>query len=223
MIAARHSSRGLALPAALIMMLMISSLTLILSRMTVHNLTEISTTDSTELTFLAAEGALNKQIGDMSVLATLWETKPVLASHPASYTEYSPFSYSSTNGIPSCSGIACQRDLYPTGGGLLKNLGPVGGDGEQVDTAFSITEQLNPADLPTADMTLSSVSAWTQVERLDETTPSASNVGGSLNSGLAEGGNAKMVRFRLTSASSKDLKGRRGYTTIVAVVEMPLQ
>ncbi len=217
-----RSESGLALPSALVMMLMTTVLTLMLSKMSVHSLTEVSMTDAADTTYLAAEGALNKQIGEMSVFGNLWEAKPALATLPSGYTEYSPLSFIASNGIPTCTGIACHRDLYPTGGGLLKNVGPVGDDGDVVDATYSITEQIDPNDLPTADLTVSSLSAWSQVERLDESTPSSATVGGSLSNSVAEGGNSKVVRYRITGVSTKNLRGRRGYATVVAVVEMPL-
>ena len=178
--------------------------------------------EATDLTYQAAEGSINKQISEMSVYGPLWEQKPSLSTAPYGYTEYSPLSYSSSNGIPTCTGIACHRNLYPTGGGLLKNLGPVGSDGDSVNSSFSIADQLDPAHLPAADLTLGSTSAWTQVERLDESTPNAATVGGSLSNSIAEGGNSKAVRYRITGTSQRSVRGRKGYATIVVVAEMPL-
>lgn len=216
-----QSSNGMALPAVLIMLVLIAGVTAILSQISIHQERRISLIQATDDTYLAAEGAVNKQIADMSVLGSLWTQKPNLSSSPSGYTEYSPATYSGTNGIPSCSGIACHRSMYPTGGGLIKNLGPVNGDGDQVDGGYSITEQLDPSDQPDTDLTLGDIKAWTQVERLDETMPSAATVGASLTNAVAEGGNARMVRYRITGQSTKSVRGRRGYATVVAVLEMP--
>ena len=218
----RKSECGVALPAALLMIMMVVSMTVLLTKMSIHNLNEISISQSTDITYLAAEGAVNKQISEMSVLGTQWEEKPAITSLPSGYTEYSPATYASSNGIPTCSGVACHRSMYPTGGGLLKNIGPVNGAGDSVDTRYSITDQLDTTHLATADLTLTSISAWTQVERLDEATPSASTVGGSLGNSIAEGGNSKVVRYRVTGTALKKLKGKDGRTTVVAVVEMAL-
>lgn len=212
---------GIAIPAALIMMVLIAAVSAMLARLSTHNLAEIKLDEAAGDTYLAAEGAVNKQISEISVLGGLWEQRVNLASQPASYTEYSPLTYYATNGIPTCTGVACHRSMYPVGGGLIKNYGPVNGDGDQVDSSYLITDQLDPEDPPTEDVELSGVQGWTQVERLEETTPSASAVGGSLSNAIAEGGNAKSVRFRITGTSVKSIKGRNGTATVVAVVELP--
>ena len=217
-----HKSSGFALPAAFVMILLITSAIAILSNLSTHHLTQVSSANSRDNTYLAAEGAMHKQIAEMAVLSTLWSQRVNLTASPASYTEYSPITYYASNGIPPCSGTACHRDMFPIGGGIIKNVGPINGAGDGVDTAYSITQQLDPEAPPVADTTLSGVEAWTQVERLDETSPNASTVGGSLSNSVAEGGNARAMRYRITAYSFKSLRGRRGYATVTTVVEAPI-
>mgnify|MGYP005743188175 FL=1 len=163
-----HQQEAFALPAALFLLLVLSAAGVVISTAANNSLQEIVVDNTRQETFLVSEGAANQIFGDMSSAPETWRSMTPLSDLPADYTEYSPQSYSSSNGIPTCSGVACHRDLFPTGGGLLKNFGPTGGDGEVVDTSFPITEQLNPDDLPEADVTLNSMQSWTQVERLDE-------------------------------------------------------
>lgn len=217
----RHSSSGFALLSALILVLLISFMVAMLSHLSRHNMSVMESNSAKEGTYLAAEGAVNKQIAEISVLSTLWSQKTNLPSLPNAYTEFSPSSYLATNGIPECSGLACHRSLYPTGGGLIKNFGPINGAGDTVNTSYRITDQLDPDSTPTPDVTLGSVNAWTQVERLDQLAPGASTVGGSLSNAVAEGGNALTVRYRITGLALRDMKDRRGYSTVIAVVEMP--
>lgn len=213
--------RGMAIPAALIMMMLIAGTTAILAKLSIHQFSGISTDQSRDETYYAAEGAVNLYIGNMSALGNLWEQAVPLADTPDNYTEYSPAAYVTDNGIPSCSGIACHRHLYPTGGGLLKNLGPLGNDGDIVDVNYPITEQLNPDSPPLADISLGGINAWAQVERLDEVRVTEEMVGANLNNNLVDGGNANNVRFRITGVAYKKLKGRIGYSTVVSVVELP--
>jgi hypothetical protein len=218
----RGAEEGMALPAVLMLLVLLAGVTAIISEISVHHQKQIVIEQAVDDTYLAAEGAVNKQIADMSVLSGLWDQKTNLSSSPSGYTSYSPIAFTSTNGIPTCtSGVACHRNMYPVGGGLIKNLGPVNGDGETVDSSYSIIDQLDPSNLPDADLTLNGVKAWTQVERLDETFPGTATVGGSLSNAVAEGGNSKAVRYRITGISTKSVKGRRGYATVIAVAEVP--
>lgn len=215
--------RGFALPAALFMMIVVLGVTLILSTIAGEGLRRTAALEGTTQSFLAAEGALNRMIADMSSYGSLWDQQGALAALPAGYTEYSPNSYASNNGVPQCtSGPGCQRNFFPSGGGLLKNVGPLGGAGSTVETGYPITDQLDSNNPPPADTAIGGQPAWVQVERLDETLPSASAVGGNLSSSLAEGGNAKEVRFRLTGTAFRDVRGRRGTATVVSVVKMPV-
>lgn len=216
------SEDGIALPMALFLVLIISAMSAILSNTARQNFEIVKSAEVASETFYAAEGAVSDLIRQMSVQAQLWNDQVSLATVPSGYTEYYPGTYASTNGIPTCSGIACQRDLFPTGGGLIKNLGPLNSDGSNVDSSYSIKEQLDPDNLPTADLTLAGRSAWVQVERLDQSTPNASAVGGSLSNNLSEGGNATNIRYRITGVSLGSIKGRSGQATLVAVIEMPV-
>lgn len=213
--------KGLALPAVLILMLLMASVCAVLSSVSMHNLKSVQIHNATETNYLAAEGVVNKLVGEISSLGTLWEQQVPLNVKPSAYSEYSPTTFVSSNGIPPCSGISCQRHLYPTGGGLLKNVSPAGVLSSSVDTAYPISEQIDFQSLPEADLMLSDQSAWVQVERLEEIRIQDSMLGASLSNGLAEGGNAKNVRFRITGYSLKAVKGRLGLSTIVAIVELP--
>lgn len=213
--------KGMALPIALFMLLLISAVTSILFQSSQQNFNQVEISQVANETYYVAEGVLNYTIADMSARNLLWKDKVPLATVPSNYASYSPATYVSSNGIPTCNYLHCHRDLYPTGGGLIKNLGPIGGDGETVNSSFAISEQFDPASPVDSDIDLVSSSGWSQVERLEQTTPSASTIGGNLSNSLAEGGNANRVRFRVTGISSDLHKGSRSYATVVAVVEMP--
>lgn len=213
--------KGIALPISLFMLLVIGGVTAILSKTAIKNLEDISINTAAAESYFASEGVMHKMLGDMSSKGTLWKEQPPLGGTPAGYTEFSPLSYSGTNGLPPCSGVACHREMYPIGGGLLKNVGPLLGDGASVDTGYSISEQLNISSPQTEDESFGNLKAWSQVERLDEITPSAASVGGNLSNTVAEGGNANVVRFRITGKSLRSLKGRKGISTVVSIIEMP--
>ncbi len=217
-----RNESAMALPATLFMMMIIASVTAIISTIAREGLEQIPVTDDTQNTFLVSEGAANDLMGQLALYGSLWDKQAFLGTKPSGYTTYAPSTYTSTNGIPICSGVACHRNLVPTGGGLIKNFGPLGEDGSEVDSAYTISEQLNTDDLQEADVTLNELAGWNQLERLDESPPGLDNIGGNLSSSLAEGGNAKSVRFRVTATSRKELKGRAGYATVVFVVKMKI-
>lgn len=217
-----YSEGGSVIITAILLIMVIAGVTAIIGRTVQENMRTISINRSAASTFYAAEGAMNNLFGEMGAYGPLWDQLAPLSTSPSGYTEYSPASYSASNGIPPCSGIACHRNYYPVGGGLLKNFGPLESDGSEVDTSFPITEQLDYDDPPSPDVTLGNLSGWVQVERLDEAGPSIDTVGGNLSSSLAEGGNAKSVRYRVTGTSKKSNRGRTGVSVVVAVVELPL-
>jgi len=219
----RRKQRGLALPATLFMMLILLSVSSILTMLSQQGLRRISSEQGTLNTTFAAEGSLHKQISDLGVYSNLWDQQAPLTTKPNGYTQYSPASYTATNGVPVCaSGASCHRNYYPAGGGIIKNVGPLTSVGATVDSSFPITDQLNYTTPQTEDVTLASVKGWSQVERLDTSRPGANTVGGSLSSSLAEGGNAKVVRFRLTATSLRKMLNQNGLATVVAVVELPV-
>lgn len=218
-----RSSSGFALPAALFMLLVISGVVSVLTTFSQEGFKQTKVQEGTAITNMIAEGTVNKMMSEMGIYTALWDQQAPLSSKPYGYTEYSPATYSASNGIPSCTGsISCQRDLYPLGGGLVKNVGPMTSDGLEVDTSYSITEQLNTSAPQTPDITLGGTSGWIQVERLTEELPGASTVGGNLSSAIAEGGNAKKVQFRLSGVATKEVDSRVGRTTIVTVVLLPM-
>jgi len=214
---------GFALPAALFMMVIVFGVTTILGTLSSEGLRRTGAQDGIVQTYFAAEGVLNRTIADMSGYASLWDQQAPLRGSPLGYTEYSLNSYASSNGVPMCTGEAgCHRNFFPSGGGLIKNVGPLDGDGAEVDTAAPITAQINPTSPPDPDLMLQDMPAWIQVERLGETLPSAAVVGGNLSSSLAEGGNAKEVYFRLTGRALREVRGQIGSATVVSVVKMPV-
>ncbi len=214
---------GFAMPAVLILILLMIGVTTTLALISQEGYKRVLSNEGLQSTYFAAEGVLHRQIADMAVYSSLWDQQAPLATKPYGFTQYNPAAYSSTNGVPSCSvGAACQRNYYPSGGGLIKNCGPLSADGAVVSAAYTIADQLDTKHPPVADSIFSGISAWTQVERLDETRPGASTVGGSLSNALAEGGNAKAVRFRITASALRNVKNRAGLATIVSVVELPV-
>lgn len=213
---------GFTIPLTLFLILVLSSMAAVLGTVAKENQTRIKIEEDAGTIYYASEGMLNKMLGDMTVYGSLWDQLAQLATKPAGYTEYVPSAYSTTNGIPPCTGVACHRNLYPLGGGLLKNLGPLDGDGLIVDGSYSISQQLDYNDPPTSDLELGNLKGWAQVERLDETTPSSNTVGGSLSSSLSDGGTAKEVRFRVSAYSFKKLQGKTGVSSTVSVIQVPL-
>lgn len=212
---------GLSLPMALFMVLAITAASSIFSNSSTQNLREMKITESTNDSFYVAEGALQDFTAQLGVYSQLWREKVNLTTIPASYTQYNPLTFSGTNGIPTCTGNACQRKMYPVGGGLLKNFGPMGGAGNIVNAAAAITNQLNPASLPTADITINGRRAWYQVERLDDTTPNTNSIGASLSNYDPHGASSAGIRYRVTAVAERTLKGKTGFSTVVAVLELP--
>ncbi len=209
------------LPLALFLLLLLSSISAIYSSTSVNSISQVKIAEVAQENALIAEGAIHDMLSQISVRANLWREKVNLTASPSAYTEFSPLSYSATNGIPSCAGIACQRSLYPTGGGLIKNFGPIGAEGDVVNNSLPITAQLNTGTLPTADITLNNRSAWVQVERLDQAPPGASSIGADLNTTVGGGAYAGAVRYRITAKSLRRFKGRLGESTLVSIVELP--
>lgn len=218
-----RNQRGFALPAALFMILAITAVTAALSNMSQENFKMTTVQESAILTNMVAEGAINKMISDMGLYASLWDQQAPLSVKPAGYTEYEPTAHAGTNGIPPCTGGAsCHRSMYPAGGGLIKNFGPLMTDGKLVDDAYAVTDQLDIENPPAFDVKLGGLDGWVQVERLDEQGPDASTVGGNLSSSIAEGGNAKKIRFRVNGVAAKSLNQRTGTSTLVTIVLLPV-
>ncbi|MCB9029421.1 MAG: hypothetical protein H6619_00060 [Deltaproteobacteria bacterium] len=215
------SESGITLPIALLLLLIVSAASALISNTSTQNFQEMKATEAIHDGFYVAEGALEDLISQLSAAPEIWRDMAILPGVPNGYTKYSPITYTSTNGIPDCTGIACHREMYPIGGGVLKNFGPKGAEGSEIDVNFSITSQLDPADTPTADITLNNRSAWTQIERLDETKPSSSTLGMSLENNNLQGSSGASIRFRITAVALRQLKNRIGTSTVTAVVEMP--
>ena len=215
------SERGIALPIALIVLLVMTVVSAIFYQMSQEELRIMTSTQSTNNMFLVAEGAVNESIRRFSTQSNLWRAKPNLASTPSGYSLFSPSTYASTNGIPTCSGSGCQRNYYPTSGGFVKNVGPIGGDGDDADESFGITEQLNVSDPQAEDVNLNQQRGWYQVERLDEVQVSEQNLGGNLDNNPVAGEGVTSVRFRITGYSLRSIKGSSGRSVIVSVVEVP--
>ena len=217
------NSRGFALPAILFMIVILIGVTTILAVLSSQGFKRVSSEQGILNTNFVSEGVIHYQLSQMSLYGNLWDQQPTISTKPSGYTQFTPVTYTSTNGVPNCStGVACQRNYYPLGGGLVKNFGPLNGSGASVDSSYSIANQLNYSSLPSSDVSLASLNGWVQVERLDESTPSASSVGGNLSSSLAEGGNAKKVRYRLSGTAVRKVAGRTGLATVVSVVEVPV-
>ncbi len=217
-----NQEQAMALPAALMVVLLLVSVGAIFTNISMSGLQHVKKLEKTKQNFQAAEGAANDIMSQMAVNPESWREANPLADLPDGYTEYVPAAYSASNGIPTCSGSSgCHRQMYPTGGGLVKNAGPLSGDGGDVLTDVEITAQVSSLSLPVADVVLNNQSAWSQVERLDEVIVSEGSMGGSLESGNTNAGSANAVRFRITGISLNDIKGRDATSTVVYVVEVP--
>lgn len=215
-----RSESGLALPIALLLILFIISAGTLISDVSSGTYKQAKLYEAVQDTFQNAEGAAHETMRQMAAYPELWRARTVLTNSPASYIPYSPSTYPSTNGIPACTGTGCHRNMYPVSGGLIKNVGAEGAGASDVDTAYPITQQLDPYAPPVADITLNGSPAWSQVERLDETLLSAQSVGGSIDDS-GRGSTANMLRFRITGSAFRTVRQRRGLSTVVYVVELP--
>lgn len=219
---AKHNSElGISLPVTLFLVLAIMAASSIFAAVGVQNIREMKLAQATSDSFYVAEGALQDFVGQLGVYSQLWREKVNLENSPLNYTRFNPLTYSSNNGIPSCQGGACQRQIYPVGGGLLKNFGPLSGAGQIVDVEASITEQLSQETPRDPDLVLNNRSAWYQVERLDESSLSENSIGAGLTNYEPHNGGYSAVRFRVTAISNRRLKGKLGLSTVVAVLELP--
>lgn len=217
----RNQDQGFALPNVLLFVMIMMALTGALAATSRSSLRQVRTTADLVGTYLASEAALSMQLSHMSLYGPLWNELPPLSAKPHGYVEFDPANFASSGGIPRCSGSGCHRNMIPMGGGLLKNLGPLEGDGERVETNYLITSQLDPSSPPTPDVILAQgVSGWSQVERLGQRTLSSKSIGGNLSNNIAEGGNAAIFRFRVTGESFKELRGT-SISTVVSIVEIP--
>jgi hypothetical protein len=215
------SENGLSLPIVLFLVLTIMSASAIFSIVGTQNIREMKITEASTDSFYVAEGAIQDFIAQLGVYSQLWREKVNLVEIPLNYEQFNPLSYASSNGIPNCSGHACQRLMYPIGGGLLKNFGPMGADGDIVNPDATVINQLSTIDPQTPDVVLNNKNAWYQVERLDETSVTANSIGASLSNYEAHSSGYAGVRFRITALAQRPLKGKMGFSSIVAVVELP--
>jgi hypothetical protein len=212
---------GISLPITLFLVLAIMAASSIFAAVGVQNIREMKLAQSTSDSFYVAEGALQDFIGQLGVYSQLWREKVNLENLPLNYTRFNPLTYTLNNGVPSCQGHACQRQVYPVGGGLLKNFGPLSGDGQIVNVDAPITAQLNQESPQLPDIVLNNRGAWYQVERLDESSLSENSIGAGLTNYEAHNGGYSAVRFRVTAVSNRRLKGKLGLSTVVAVLELP--
>lgn len=218
----RKQERGLALPAALLLLLVIATMTAVLSRTATEQLSAAKSQQVSLDMFLVAESALQNQMRQMLIFPEGWKVVATLSTKPSSYTQFQPAVYASQNGIPSCSGDGCLRGYYPVGGGLLKNLGPIEGSGLTVNASNTIMTQFDGESPPEVeDVTVDGTPGWVQVERMDRVVTPVDATGANLSTQGNVLGNNESVRFRLTGYSTKQLKARRGDTVLVAVIEMP--
>jgi hypothetical protein len=215
------AQKGLALPTALLLLLVISIAGSLFTKASIRSLSITRQDEAITDSYHIAEGAIHVQIGQMSAFPHLWREKIPLSTSPSGYTEYSQLDYGATNGIPTCSGSKCILNLYPTGGGLIKNYGPVGGDGDLVDSTKRVWNQLNGADLPDEDVQLNGQDGFVQVERLDESIPTGANLGAELTNNPLGGAAPRNIRFRLTGKTLRPMGTRTGESTVVVIAELP--
>ena len=213
--------KGLALPTAMLLLLVITASTALLTNTAIRNFRILKTEQATTDSFQESEGAVHQVIGDMASHSHLWRGRDPLNTVPLNYTEYSQLTYGASNGIPTCTGQNCIRSLYPVGGGLEKNFGPITSSGVNVDSTKEIYNQLNSASLPAADVTLNGQSGYSQVEKLDESIPVGSNFGTDMSNNPSGGTGSKNIRFRITGKTLRPYGTRTGVSTVVVVVELP--
>lgn len=215
------SERGMALPLSLFLALTVLLLSGIYSSLIKNSSDIVKSQEHSKALFYLAEGAVHNFLGELSVNAHLWLEQPSIADLPQGYTSFNPYDFQANNGIPSCSGVGCLRNLFPEGGGLVKNFGPILTDGASVASGRKVTKQLNTASLPDPDVNLNSQEAWTQLERLDETELGKSSIGTDISNNPSNSSGSNPVRFRLTGKALKDLKTQSGQSTVVVIVEVP--
>lgn len=211
---------GVALPAALFLVLTMAMVSALTARVSQMNLRQIVQSEAAQDTFQTSEGGGHDIFRQMAASPELWRELDPLEDQPSGYVEYNPANFTSTNGIPVCSGIGCHRNRYPIGGGLVKNFGPLSGDGALVETAYSVIDQLDPDDPPQADTVLNGNDVWVQVERLEEIAADVGSLGGGLENNKSSGSRAGLVRFRVTATSFRDVRSETGRSTVVFVVEL---
>lgn len=213
--------RGNALPLALFMVMLLGLVGGITVKVSQLNVRKMKISESSEDTFQIAEGTSHRLLSQMAASPELWREMNPLSTSPYGYTEYSPESYASSNGIPTCVGKGCLRNYYPIGGGLIKNYGPLTSDGSTVDSNYSIADQFDELNPPEPDIILNSLEGWSQVERLDEISIDASSLGGGLENNKGGGSRTGMVRFRVTSIATREVRNKIGRSTLVTVVQVP--
>jgi hypothetical protein len=215
------SERGLGMPVALLLSMVMIAIGAIYSSLTQTSNEILKSREHSKDLFYVAEGAVHNILSNMAIASHLWLAQTKIDSTPLDYTAYNPISYSSDNGIPTCSGIACQRHLYPQSGGLIKNAGPISSSGADVNSNLKINQQIYQQTPPESDITINDTNAWSQVERLDEGYLGNNSFGADLSNNPDGSSGANSVRFRITGTAIKDLKGRTGKSTIIVIVEIP--
>lgn len=143
-----RDERGMALPAALLLLLVIASATAMLSRPLLSQLQTSKRQELTQKLVMVADGAMQDQMRQLLLQPEYWKVMATVSSKPSRYASYQPANFASTNGIPSCTGAGCSRSRYPTGGGLLKNIGDLVTDGASVDTSKTADAQYDADTAP---------------------------------------------------------------------------
>lgn len=215
------AERGMALPLTLFLSLAVLMLSGIYTSLIKNSSEIVKTQEHSKDMFYLSEGVIHSLLGDLSINSHLWLEQPPIYTLPNNYLSFNPYDYLANNGIPTCTGIACQRHMYPEGGGLLKNFGPLMSSGSNVDQELSVTAQLNQETLPTPDVKINNQNAWSQLERLDEASLGAGSIGVDTSNNPASSAGTAPVRFRITGKAQKNLKGEMGQSTIVVIIEVP--
>ena len=213
--------RGFALPLAMLLLLVIAASTAIFSRQAQELFAVTKNQEVASDNLYRSEGVLYDTVRQMAQAPELWSNLPPLSELPSSYSFFQPGAYTSTNGIPDCSGKDCHRNMIPIGGAIIKNVGPLAGDGQNVDSAHTMQGQLDPQNLPEGDITLNGRDVWVQVERIGKRLEPVDAVGSSLDSNDENAGNAQVVQYRVSGYSLREVKGKLGRSVVVAIVEVP--
>lgn len=209
---------GFALPVALFVLLVVGMIAAILSMLTTRSLGIGQTSQDSFAIYQLSEAMVNEAIRNLIISPNVWFKTSPLTPNPKGYTPYSPSSFQSTGGIPPCSGVDCERNLYPYGGGLIKNVGPINKGGLTVDPQVPITQQAKYGGdtSTTADIDKNGTKGFYQIERLEEIPLSTDSIGANLD---AQAGSGAAI-FRVTGTASSTLKGKTSSSTVVALVQV---
>lgn len=214
------SRRAFAMPVALLLLLILGFLGLTYSKAAQVGLVEESYFNARDRTFLAAEGSLALAQSMLASDPLHWSKRLPLFNIPSNYQSYDPLFHLATNGIPPCSGLFCERSLIPITGGLIKNYGPLTGEGSLVDTTQSVIDQLDLNAPPAADIIFGDVTSWFQLERLHEVNSWDSRLHTDLENNPQD--LTKEFLYRINAMAISNVRQERTVSELVSIVRVPV-